>query len=240
MDSELSERLVLAKKLKKDLNRVKNKEVVICPSFISLAKVAEILKGNGIVLGAQDVFWEESGAYTGEVSPLVLKDLNCRYVIVGHSERRAYLGETSEMVNKKAASCLEHGLTPIICLGETLQERQDGQTNNVVFHQLRQALAGIDLVSSEQLVVAYEPVWVIGRGEPALPQQVADAFELIHQTLVDHYPLTIVKNNVRLVYGGSVNSKNAAEFMNLDYLNGFLVGGASLDAKEFIALVKNI
>ncbi len=240
MNLTLKERENLALAVKKELAaEAGGKDIVICPPFVSLASIGEILKGSGIKLGAQDVFWEETGAYTGEISPVILKEINCQYAIVGHSERRQYLGETDEMVNKKTAACLDSGLTPIICVGETLEERRDNRTGAVVHLQVSRALEGIDLVDAEQIIIAYEPVWVIGSGRPISPEDAGEALAVIRQALIDLYPLTIINNNIRLVYGGSIGSDSAREFSELDLMRGFLVGGASLDAKEFCRIVKS-
>jgi len=238
MNLTLKEREDLAQEIKDRLGEEKDKEVVICPPFVSLASIGEIIRDSAIELGAQDVFWEETGAYTGEISPIVLKELACRYVIVGHSERRRFLGETDEMVNKKTAACLENGLTPIVCVGETLEERKRNDTATVVHLQLSRALDGIDLVGKEKLVIAYEPVWAIGTGQPIEPEAAGAVFAVIWQTLIDNYPLTIVNNNIRLVYGGSVEPENAGAFARLEHMKGFLIGGASLDAGEFSRIVK--
>lgn len=229
----------LTSAFKKELNSKKNQEVVICPSFLGLEKVAGILKGADLVLGAQDAFWEKAGAYTGQISPKFLKELGCEYAILGHSERRENLNETDEMVNKKVSACLENEMTPIICVGENFDQKQEGQTHFVVLHQLSQALKNIDLVEDEKLIIAYEPVWVIGRGQAVDPEEAEDVFEIIHQTLVDLYPSTIVKNNIRLIYGGSVDVDNAAGFMALDLCHGFLVGGASLDVERFAGVLNS-
>ncbi len=240
MNLDLKDRLQLAQKYHTELGRLKKVEVVICPSFLSLVSVGQAVKASNLKIGAQDVFWEETGAYTGEESPELLRDLDCQYVILGHSERRQHLGETNEMVNKKAIACLDNDLTPIICVGETLADRQLNETYNVVFSQLDQALANLDMVNTDQLVIAYEPVWAIGTGQVANPDLVEPVLELIEQVLVDHFPLTIVKNNVRLVYGGSVDAENVGQFSQLDLVNGFLVGGASLDIAEFKKIVKQL
>jgi triosephosphate isomerase len=217
-------------------------EVVVCPSFLSLSEVAGVLGGSQLRLGCQDVFWQDSGSYTGEVSPKFLSELGCRYAIIGHSERRLFLGESDEVINKKVLAVLDSGLTPIICIGESSAERRAGQAHNVVLGQLVAALRDVDLVASEQMVISYEPVWAIGTGQVATPAMVGEMLGLIYQTLIDLYPLTIVKNNARLIYGGSVDADNISSFAAIDLCRGFLVGGASLAADEFykiVSLVKN-
>lgn len=238
MNLTLKERVVLARQIKDELGQENDKEIVICPPFVSLVQVAEILQDSNIKLGAQDVFWEETGAYTGEISPVILKEINCQYAIVGHSERRQHLGETDEMVNRKVGACLDNGLTPIICIGETLEQRKRNDTATIVHLQLSRALQGIDLVAGEELVIAYEPIWAIGTGQPINPQDAEEVLAVIRQTLVDHYPLTIVNNNIRLIYGGSVEPANSPDFLAVEYLSGFLVGGASLRADQFSEIVK--
>ena len=238
MNLDLDQRVKLAQQYKKDLGRLQKVEIVICPSFLSLVSVGQAVKDSNIKIGSQDVFWEDSGAYTGEVSPDLLRDLDCEYSIVGHSERRQYLGETDEMVNRKVRACLDNYLTPIICIGETLAQKQMDQTYNVIFQQLSDALNSIEMVNTDQMIIAYEPVWAIGTGQPVSVQDLQPVLELIDQILVDNFPLTIAKNNVRLVYGGSVDAKNAAKFGKLELLNGFLVGGASLKVKTFTSIVK--
>lgn len=237
MNLSLTERTVLAVDMKDLAGSVANVDVVVCPSFVSLATVQTIIADSKLILGSQDVFWEKSGAYTGEESPAVLYELGCRYALVGHSERRQYLGETNEMINKKVQRCLEHHLTPVVCVGETFEQRQRGQTDNVVYEQMSKALAGVVLTGNDYLVIAYEPVWVIGSGQAIDTDQAAQVFQVIHQTLVDLVPQTILKNNVRIIYGGSVDANNARDFLGIEYCNGLLVGGASLKAQTFNEII---
>lgn len=237
MNFNPKEEVKLSLALKEELGEKNKKEIVVCPSFIGLSQVSEVLKKSKIKLGAQDAFWQSKGAYTGEISPSVLKEIGCEYVIIGHSERRGCLGETDEMVNRKLAAVLANNLTPIICIGETLEEWHEGRTHYVVLNQLTKAFKNIHLIQDEQLVVAYEPVWAIGAGRPVEPEEAQLVFESIRQTLIDLYPLSFVNNNVRLIYGGSVDGKNAGGFSRLDLCSGFLVGGASLDSAEFIRII---
>ena len=164
MNLSIGEREELAKTIKEKLGKLESKDIVICPPVISLMQVASIIDVSNIALGAQDVFWEETGAYTGETSPSILKDIGCEYVIIGHSERRQILGETNEMINKKIDAALENVIIPIFCIGETAQERNAGQTDNIVTSQLREGLKNIDIVDTENMIIAYEPVWSIGSG----------------------------------------------------------------------------
>lgn len=240
MNLSLNQRKNLALDLKKKIGQIIDHEVVICPSFISLVQISEILKGSEIKLGAQDVFWEESGAYTGEISPKILKDINCEYAIVGHSERRQNFGENDEMVNKRTRTCLDNDLIPIICVGETAQEHQDGRADNIVLLQLTRALQDIDLVDQDQIVVVYEPVWAVGTGHIVSDEEADHMFKLIRQIMIDLYSLTIINNNVRLIYGGSVNDKNVKKLADNDLISGFLVGGASLNVDQFVNIVKSI
>lgn len=219
-------------------NELTSKDIIICPSASSFLLVAEIFKDHLFGLGAQDVFWEDKGAFTGCESAKFFYEAGCRWSIIGHSERRKNLGETDEMIHKKIKTALGNGLTPILCVGETHEERSNNFTDNVIMSQVVKALSGIDLVANESLVIAYEPVWVIGSGRPLDPKEAEHAFRIIYQALLDLFPLSIVKNNVRITYGGSVDGKNASEFATLDHFGGFLVGGASLKPEEFVSLVK--
>jgi len=238
MNLSLKQRGDLAFNFKNKIKNIDNKDIVVCPSVISLMQVGEIIRDGDIQLGAQDIFWEETGAYTGEISPAILYDLNCRYAIVGHSERRQYLGETDEMINKKIDACLENNIIPIFCIGETMNERHNNQTDNILLSQIRKGLAGIDVVGEEKIVVAYEPVWAIGSGQVVTPEELERVLKLIRQSLINIYPLTIVNNNVRIIYGGSVNPDNVLGFSKLDLLDGFLVGGASLNVDQFNKIIK--
>ena len=224
---------------------IKNKargeaEIVICPSFISLAEVGKVLAGSAVKLGAQDCFWESSGAFTGEVSAQQLKEVGCDYVILGHSERRQHLAETDEMVHKKVKIALSSGLAPIICVGETFQERQDGAKDYILIQQVTKALEGVEIKPEQKVVVAYEPVWVIGSGQAIEPQEAMAAHQVIYQTLLDLFPLGLVGSNFRIIYGGSVDESNVASFTRLENTFGVLVGGASLKADDFLAIIKNV
>jgi len=238
MNLSLASSISLAKDFVDNLIDIKDKDVVICPSTMALVKVEEIISNSDIKLGAQDVFWQESGAYTGESSPKVLSEIGCEYVIIGHSERREYLQETNTMINKKIDACLDNNLIPILCIGETKDQRHEGLTDNILYRQLKNALDNIHLVANEKIVIAYEPVWAIGSGEVVEAEEAERVFALIQQILIDLYPLTIVKNNVRMIYGGSVNSTNISSFSDLELLSGFLVGGASLKTETFKEIVQ--
>ncbi len=216
------------------------KEVLmtLCPSHMALEEVGAAVRGTPIALGSQDVFWEDKGAYTGEISPKTLKELGCEYCLVGHSERRQFLGETDEMVNRKVAALLRHNINPVLCCGETLDERRSGKRDAVVIAQVRAALAGIRPVGAQRIIVAYEPRWVIGTGQAVAPSDAAEMHHLIRETLFELLPNDIVEHQCAIIYGGAVDSKNLASFLAVDVIHGVLVGGASLRASEFVAMAR--
>lgn len=234
-DSEEYVKLIL-KNILPYLSRV---SAVICPSFPSLAIISELLSGSGIALGAQNCFWEEKGSFTGEVSPLMLKEFNVDYIIIGHSERRQQLHETDEMINKKMQAVFRAGLTPILCVGETFSERQLGRKDFVIAGQVESALKNIQLVN-KKLLIAYEPVWVIGSGQAVKIEEAEHAVRVIKQVLIDLYPNLDLKKDVEILYGGSVDSKNINYFTSSPLLDGVLVGSASLDVDEFSQMAKII
>jgi len=212
-------------------------EVVICPPFTALASVAQLLNGSSISLGAQDLHWEAQGAFTGEVSPSMLVDVGCRCVIIGHSERRQHFGETNELVARKLRAALDHQLQPIVCVGETLAERQADQTHQVLSRQLDGALRSCAPTDAGELVLAYEPVWAIGTGRNATPEQAQEAHALIRQWLAQRFGAAAAES-IRIQYGGSVTATNAASLLAQPDVDGALVGGASLEADSFAAIVK--
>ncbi|MBI5967952.1 MAG: triose-phosphate isomerase [Deltaproteobacteria bacterium] len=212
-------------------------EVAVAPPFTSLAAAAKVLRGSPISLSAQDVFWAESGAYTGEISPKMLADVGCRLAIVGHSERRQYFHETDDSVNRKAAALIKEGLIPIICMGETLSERQGRSTLSVVEKQTRDGLKGLADKDPENLVIAYEPVWAIGTGHTATPQQAQEVQAFIRQLLGEIFSSRIAQG-MRILYGGSVKPENIADLMAMEDIDGALVGGASLDVQSFAQIIK--
>jgi triosephosphate isomerase len=232
MNTTLSEAIALVKKMRPGLEPIEGVEKVICPPFISLAAIKELLKGSSIKLGAQNMHFEEKGAYTGEISPLMLAEL-CQFVIVGHSERRQYFKETGEIIDKKVKAALGVGLKPILCIGETLEENEAGKTQEVLAKQLSSSSARI----YSDLVLAYEPVWAIGTGKAASGRQANDTIGFIRQFLSKQCGKEIAQG-VRILYGGSVNSANIAEFIKQPEIDGALVGGASIKADEFIGIVK--
>lgn len=234
MNTTVSEAIELVNEMRPGLDEIDNVDKVICPPFVSLASVGELIKGSSIKLGAQNIYFEEKGAYTGEISPLMLADL-CLLVIIGHSERRQYFNETGEIVNKKIQAALRVGLKPILCIGERLEENEAGRTEEVVTEQLRSALAGIDYLSG--LVIAYEPVWAIGTGRAATGKQANKTIGLIRHNVAKLYDKEAAQK-VRILYGGSVTADNIAEFVQQPEIDGALVGGASLKAAEFLSIVK--
>jgi triosephosphate isomerase len=234
MNTTISEATELVKEMRAELDQIDNVDKVICPPFISLAVVGELIKGSSIKVGAQNIYFEEKGAYTGEISPLMLAD-QCEFVIIGHSERRQYFNETGEIVNKKIVAALKVGLKPILCIGEKLEENEAGRTEEVVTEQLRSSLANIDYLNG--LVIAYEPIWAIGTGKAATGKQANETIGLIRRNITKLYDKEIAQN-MRILYGGSVTAANTAEFISQPEIDGALVGGASLKATEFLSIVK--
>ncbi|MEW5867160.1 MAG: triose-phosphate isomerase [Bacillota bacterium] len=238
MYKTVDEAVALVEELKGMVAGVGEVEVVVCPPFTALDAVREALRGSNIELGAQNMHWEEEGAFTGEVSPLMLKNLGCMYVILGHSERRTYFGETDESVNRKVKSAVLNGLLPIICVGETLEERDAGKTEEVVVRQTKAALAGVKTNGAERIVIAYEPVWAIGTGRSATADEANRVIRIIRQTVAEVFNERIAQE-MRIQYGGSVKPQNIADFLGQPEIDGALVGGASLDAAAFAAIVKS-
>lgn len=234
-----AEEIALARKFSDAVGDFGGAETVICPSFLSLSAIASVFEKSGIQIGAQDVFWQNSGSYTGEISPAFLVTAGCRYAIIGHSERRQNLGETDEMVNRKIHACLDANITPIVCVGESRLERKNNHTDFVISAQLEGALTGVDLVGNEKIILAYEPIWAIGSGNAVEPEEAAPVLAVMKQTVVNLWPPSIAENNVRYIYGGSVDAENASRFRSLSSLNGFLIGGASLTVRDFVSIIKN-
>ncbi len=234
MNTTVSEAVALVKSMLPELEKISRVAKVLCPPFVSLAVVKELLKGSSIKLGAQNMFYEEKGAYTGEISPLMIAEL-CEYVILGHSERRQYFNETDEIINRKVAAALKVGLKPILCIGEKLEENEAGKTEEVVTGQLMLCLSGIK--SLDGLVIAYEPVWAIGTGKPATGEQANQTISLIRQFIRRQYDNKSAQE-ICILYGGSVTANNAAEFIRQPEIDGALVGGASLKADQFLSIVK--
>lgn len=234
MNTTIQEAVALAEGIKAGLEAVNGIQKAVCPPFVSLAAVAEVLRGTSVRVGAQNMYHAEKGAYTGEVSPSMLKDI-CQLVIIGHSERRSLFGETNEMINRKLMAADAIGLRPILCVGEQLDEREQGRAEAVVEGQLRGGLVGLS--SAEDLVVAYEPVWAIGTGRAATPDIAQETMGRMRTVLASLFDKKAA-SNVPLLYGGSVTADNVAEFMREKDVDGALVGGASLDAGSFVELVR--
>jgi triosephosphate isomerase (TIM) len=212
-------------------------EIVICPPYIDLCAAVQAAKGTNVEIGAQDLHWEKEGAYTGEICPRMLLDVGCTHVIVGHSERRQYFGETDDIVNFKLKAALEAGLTPILCVGEVLEEREAGLTEDVLRRQCLRAFHALSTKKAAKLVVAYEPVWAIGTGKTATPQLASEAHILIRGEAAKAFGQQFA-DNLRILYGGSVKPENVKALMAEEEIDGALVGGASLDPKSFAAIVK--
>jgi triosephosphate isomerase len=237
MNKTVAEARELVSVMGKELKNIKNVEKVLCPPFMSLVAVANLIGGTDIGLGAQNMHWEDKGAFTGEVSPGMVKEF-CKYVIIGHSERRMYFGETNETVNKKVLAAQKHGIIPIVCVGETLAEYEAGQTADVVQRQTIEGLRNVDPAFASTLVVAYEPVWAIGTGRASS----ADNAESVHRAVVRAALRDLfgadTSEAIRILYGGSVTAANAAEFFTQPNIDGALVGGASLKSEDFIAITR--
>ena len=237
MNKTVAEARELVTAMSAKLGEIANVEAVLCPPFLAIPALAEMLKGSGIGLGAQNLHWQEKGAFTGEVSPGMVKEF-CTYVIIGHSERRAYFGETDESVNRKLHAALKMDLIPIVCVGETLEQYESGATSEVVRRQISVGLAGVDSVSAGKLIVAYEPVWAIGTGKASSGENA----NFVHQQVIRPALTELFgaenAQMIRILYGGSVTAANAAEFFAYPDIDGALVGGASLKPDEFVAITK--
>jgi len=232
MNTKLEEAENLVRAMLAELNSIDSVEKVLCPPFISLAAIKELIKGTSVKLGAQNMYFEDKGAYTGEISPLMLVDL-CDFVILGHSERRQYFAETDEIINKKVKKALESGVKPILCVGETLEDNEAGKTEQKITRQVNAGLGGVNPTS--QLVIAYEPIWAIGTGKAATGKQANATISLIRSIVANLWDKKTART-VRILYGGSVTSNNVAEFITEADIDGALVGGASLKANEFVSI----
>lgn len=233
MNTSVGEAINLIREIQPKLESIIDVETVLCPPFISLVPAFKLIQGSRTKLGAQNIFYEDTGAFTGEISPVMLSGI-CEYVIIGHSERRQFFQENNELVSRKISAAIRNHLNPILCVGENLQEYEAGKTKEVVSEQLVYSLSGIE--NAEKLTIAYEPVWAIGTGRAATGRQANDTISLIRSFISRKYgnPLS---ENMRILYGGSVNSGNIAEFVSQPDIDGALVGGASLKAGEFISIV---
>lgn len=234
MNKNHNEAVELINTLKSGIDTDKS-DVVVCVPFVDLASVSEAIKGTNINLGAQNMHFEESGAYTGEIAPSMLKELGVKYVIIGHSERRAYFGETDEIVNKKVKKALEHDIVPILCVGETLEERELDITIELVRVQVKKAFAGISKEDAKKVVIAYEPIWAIGTGKVATKEQAEEVCAEVRKVVAEVYSQEVA-DVIRIQYGGSVTGDSANELFNMPNIDGGLVGGASLK-EDFIKVV---
>lgn len=241
MNLSFAETLILAKKFKKKFSGFKQGKIVVCASFPALRETAKALRGGKVALGAQNVFWEETGAYTGEVPPAMLSEIGCRYVILGHSERRKYLSENYEIINKKVRAVIKNEkLIPVVCIGESWEERKTDRRDFVLVEQLEQALSGVEVFGDQRIIIAYEPIWAIGTGAAIEPAEAEYAHKIIKLALNDIMGMRVVSKNFSVIYGGSINSKNVKNFANLENMDGLLVGGASLKVEEFYKVAKLI
>ncbi len=237
MNTVVEDAKALVQELKTLVSDVTDVEIVVCPPFISLTTVAEVIRGSNIGLGAQNLYWEKSGAFTAEISAPMLKSTGCTYVIIGHSERRAYFHETDETVNKRIFAALDEGLRPIVCVGETLEERESNKTFEVIKRQIAGGLANLSTEHMKTVVIAYEPVWAIGTGKTATPEQAQEVHAFIRKLLAEMFGDTTAEET-RIQYGGSVKPNNVTTLMSQADIDGALVGGASLKADSFVQIVK--
>ncbi len=238
MNKNIAESVTLVSEILSWLDgRALKSKVLLCPPFTSIPAVQKLIENTSLLLGAQNCHYESKGAYTGEISPPMLKSAGCEYVIVGHSERRAYFFETDNIVNKKVIALLAHNLKPILCIGETLDERDNGLTFDVVERQIQLGLKGVAPEQIAQIVIAYEPVWAIGTGVTATTEQIDEAHRFIRNHLVKLFSSRA--NDVMILYGGSVNSQNCLEIFAIPEVNGALIGGASLVGKEFVSIIES-
>lgn len=238
MYKTLNEAQELVNALKRELYDVEDMDIVVCPPYTLLAYAADMLESSNIALGAQNLHWEDEGAYTGEVSGKMLKDAGCAYVIIGHSERRQFFGETNETINRKVFAALKYELTPIVCVGENLHQREKGLTFDIVKEHLEEGLKDLNTEKMEKIVIAYEPVWAIGTGKVATPQTAQEVHKYIRAWLSQKYGLETAQE-IRIQYGGSVKPDNIAGLISKEDIDGALVGGASLEADSFSAIIRS-
>lgn len=237
MYKTVDEAVAMVEELKTAVQGISDREIVVCAPFTALSALTSRLANTNIGVGAQNMFWEEEGAYTGEIAPRMLTSIGVKYVIIGHSERRQYFGETDETVNKKVKAALKHGLVPIVCVGESLEQREAGQTESVVTQQVKGAFADIAAADAVRVVIAYEPIWAIGTGRTATPEQANDTIKVIRRVVAELYGEEVA-NAIRIQYGGSVKPSNIKELMAQSDIDGVLVGGASLEPGSFSQIVR--
>jgi len=237
MNKTIVESVALVKELKDFVREIKGVDIVVCPPFTSLWVVKEIINGTNIHLGAQNMYWETKGAFTGEISPLMLKDVGCEYVILGHSERREHFKETSEEVAKETKAAFSVNLIPIVCVGENLEERESGKTKSIIEQEIKTLFSEIDSTLAGRIIIAYEPIWAIGTGKHANSEDANLIIKFIRKLFYSEYGSKVAER-MRILYGGSVDPKNINEFMNESDIDGALVGGVSLHALSFSQIVK--
>lgn len=237
MYKDVTEAVELTNSIKRSVFDVENVEIVICPPFVDLGDVGEMLIESNLSMGAQNCYWETEGAFTGEVSAPMIKSIGCKYVIIGHSERRKYFQETDETVNQKIKAAIDSGLIPIMCVGETLEERESERTIEVVKRQVTGGLKGFSEKYIDSLVIAYEPVWAIGTGKTATPDQAQEVHKVIRDLLSKLYSETLA-NSKCILYGGSVKPSNIKDLMSEEDIDGGLIGGASLKSEDFVDIIK--
>jgi triosephosphate isomerase (TIM) len=238
MHKTVAEALELVQGIKAGLASPPDVEVVVAAPFTALPKIADYLKDSYIGVAAQDIFWEDTGAYTGAVSGLLLKDVGVEYVIIGHSERRQYFNETDETVNKKLKAALRNGLKPIVCVGETLTEREAGKVQDIVNQQVLGGLQGLTAQDMVTVIIAYEPVWAIGTGKTATPAQAEEVHVMIRDIIAQQFGMAVA-DKLKILYGGSVKPSNSKELLSLENIDGALVGGASLKVDDFVGIIRN-
>ena len=238
LNKTIKDSIELVTLLKRELSEISEVDIVVCPVFTSLRDVCDSLIDTNIGVGAQNLYWEDEGAFTGEVSAPLIKEAGAQYVIIGHSERRQYFNETDQTVNKKIRAALKHGLIPIVCIGEVLAEREAGKTKSVINTQFHGSLEGLSAEEMQKIIIAYEPVWAIGTGKTATPAQAQEVHAYIRELLRERFDEDTA-DEVRIQYGGSVKPDNIGELIAQEDIDGALVGGASLKADSFVAIVKN-
>ena len=238
LNKTIAEAVELVSEIKSQADGITSVDIVVCPVFTALSEVNKIVAGSNVGLGAQDLYWEDSGAFTGEVSVPLLKDAGCQYVIIGHSERRQFFGETNETVNNKVKAALAGGLIPIVCVGENLEQREADKAFDVVKDHVENSLKGFSADEMKKIVVAYEPVWAIGTGKTASPEQAQEIHNFIRSLLKEMHNDEVAES-MRIQYGGSVKPENAKELMGQKDIDGALVGGAALKAESFLGIIKN-
>jgi triosephosphate isomerase len=239
MNKSFSDAKVLINEIKSAVTKdiAKMVDVVLCPPFISIPAAAELLESTGIFFGGQNIHYKDEGAFTGEISASMLKEIGCKYVILGHSERRQFFHETNHIINLKVIKALEKGLTPILCVGETLEQREQGIEVKIVDEQVTMCLKDINASEMANVVIAYEPVWAIGTGKTASPEQADDMHKEIRKSLENLYSATVA-GTTRILYGGSMNDKNAAELLSKPNIDGGLIGGAALKSDSFLKIIE--